>query len=375
MNQLIAHPFELQLNTWFENIADRITTSPVWGETLSLELESLRDKKRAFLALFREGTDEVSDSYEELVRQADELIQSVLVEEGPTEYTWLNVPLRSIEAYLSGKSLDSRLAEYLGKAFEMARSLNDSALVAAVRELLLWSEGHKALTGLELKALFEQTVSAAQGTDFVVEETIESLLNLLEQSSLEEQDEILDRLSEKLSQWEADFLSLETHVEQHIPEELDSMDALALLFEEFALGLEDENAGYGELSKLLKSLQQAWSDFASRLTTLLSLRSSAVEEVRFSNLESLQQVASDFQIGRQTVESLQTEVDGHSQRWSSVQNKLPLEWSQQPANKNRFETINLCLSTLKTVVSPGDARLAPIAELYSQTVKALLKAA
>ena len=229
-------------------------------------------------------------------------------------------------------------------------------------------------SGVPVHALEDVSLSV-QGTDFVVEETIESLLNLLEQSSLEEQDEILDRLSEKLSQWEADFLLLETHVEQHIPEELDSMDALALLFEEFALGLEDENAGYGELSKLLKSLQQAWNDFSSRLTTLLSLRSSPVEEVRFSNLESLQQVASDFQIGRQTVESLQTEVDGHSQRWSQVRNKLPLEWSRQPANKNRFETIDLCLSTLKTVVSPGDARLAPIAELYSQTVKALLNAA
>ena len=85
-------------------------------------------------------------------------------------------------------------------------------------------------SGVPVHALEDVSLSV-QGTDFVVEETIESLLNLLEQSSLEEQDEILDRLSEKLSQWEADFLLLETHVEQHIPEELDSMDALALLFE------------------------------------------------------------------------------------------------------------------------------------------------
>ncbi len=372
MNKLIAHPFELQLNTWFETVAERIVGSALCGPSLLGNLDQLRACKDRLLEQYRVQGSETEALHRSLTTEVAQLLESVEVAEGPTEFAWLNRPVQKIRAFLSGAQQDAALPQTLAQAYRQTQALTGAAaLEAVVQNLWLWSEGHTVLSGLEVKSLLERLVweAGAIGSTESQELSLEELLNLCAHSQDAEQAEYLAAFEAALEQWEVDFAELDEQVVELLDSETEMLDRSIEAYENLLEALH-QGADWDELATLLQSLRENWEKSCALVLPMVSLR---VQEASSGAvyLESLMETVAGFQNGTLLLADLEQELESHQSRWELVAPQLRTAWSACPQKLSLLNSVDLALQTLATVTSPGDARLVPIAQLYCHSLQTL----
>lgn len=369
MNKLISHPFELELNSWFADLQDRLLTSALSGEDwVKNGLRGLRQKKQNVLEQFRAGR-RPSREYHALCSGAEELLHEVEVQEGPTELVWLNRPLKAVARFLSGEKCDADLASHLKHALAQLE-VEHKLLRQELTHLLLWSEGHKDLCGLELKACCEKIVVLAQTALAQSENSIDigTLLKLVRSDEGEVYEEAFIGA---LENWEAEFIRFESLVEEIYPEGLSELDPIVDAWEKLQEVLEEDVC---EADTALQELRKEWSRVSSTLYPLINLRLKKQKVSALpSHLHQLTYLVRGFQEGRNTLNELRRELQNHRDRWNEVQPQLTRHWKNEPARLSALTTVSASLRALQTVKSPGDARLGPLLSVYCGTLTGLLQ--
>lgn len=382
MNMLIANPFELKLNTWFEELVSRIAKSASAKESwVTDSLQRLRSTKELVIKGLQENDRDARDLYQKLTRNAKELLEEVSVACGPTAHSWLNRPLRDIYNFLGGRELSKDTSELLHKAFvKVHEQGQQSRLETSLRNLMLWSQGHTILSGLELKKQVEICIAASNIALPQAEAklSLDQLLNLCESSCEEEQDEYAELFLDKLDTWEDQLCHLET---QLMEQGLNTEEILSPLFDAMEIlqtAIDNEDLTetiWGTLRKLLGDLRQEWRAVSIRIQLAGQQKAKHTREAArdFAHLETLQGTILNFQNGHINVEQLQMEIKAHRARWSRVSSKLEAALAGQKAQLSLFNSIRLSLDSLKTVNSPCDARLTSISRVYADSLSSLLE--
>ncbi len=369
MNKLISHPFELELNSWFAELQERLLTSALSGEGwLRNSLRALQGRKHAVLEQFRAGG-HPHNEYRALCSEAEELLHEVEVQEGPTDFVWLNRPLRAVNRFLSGEKCDSELAAHLKSAL-LQLEPEQQLLRREVTQLLLWSEGHRDLCGLELKACCEKIVVLAQTTLTQSEQPLDfgTLLRLVQS---EEGDFYEDVFLAALEEWELEFSRFEVLVESIAPEAVTELDSVADAWENLQQALEENIC---EAESALQELRNEWTRVSSSLYPLINLRLKKQDVSALpAHLQRLTDLVRGFQEGRNSLAQLRAELQAHSSRWNEAHPQLRSHWMGQPARLSALATVSASLEALRTVESPGDARLGPLLSVYCGSLDGLLK--
>ena len=366
MNQIISQPFELELHTWFEEFACRIAGSPFAREDwVQNGLNSLARLKEQVAMNFRLGSSEVQSTHQSLACSAAQLLEEVVAEEGPTAASWLNRPILKLQSYLAGGPLDPTLSALLREAHN---NLSSGHLAGPVlTELLLWSERHKTLSGLELKAKVELLIAQANADGTERELSLEELLTLSDSD-----EDYYEEFLNQLEAWEHSFVEFEQQVETSLPSELHLLDETASAFDELSEKLES-GADSEELKKSLEKLQESWKNACSEILPLLSLASEQSGRQSYTHLESFSALAAAYQSGYADQGKFDAEVVAHRQRWQQSVDSLRTQWAQSDTKLKLVKSIDLSLQTLEQVNSPGDARLAPMVSVYVESLRALIK--
>lgn len=383
MDALTSH-FETTLNTWFQGFLERVSLSPVGSEGWVLDsLRALGTQKEMLARSLREGGLDSHGAHQALTRRANELMETVLVQEGPTAFAWLNAPLRSVERFLAGDSLAGGTADALEQAFVLVHDQGGSrSLREPLRQLMLWSQGHLSLSGLAVKGLLADCVSAArhgEGELSQQDHGLEVLLSLLQEAGVEERETLLDRFIEKLEQWEDELFSLEEEMaalgECTMETLTSTFESFSILKSEVETALEADQADWAGLQLLLAALRQEWEAASQIVNAALLRHGQESREDSYAHLDTLSQAVGTFQSGQLSCVELQSEVSAHQQRWSSVVEILYSEWSDSPGKLCLMNSIEQSLRALGTIASPGDARLGPVTQLYTGSLKSLLRQA
>ncbi|MCA9779502.1 MAG: hypothetical protein KC800_22395, partial [Candidatus Eremiobacteraeota bacterium] len=260
MKTLLSKPFETQLNTWLENLVERVTLSSVAQERWALDaLQNLRVKRDALLSqLGCENSIQLESYHRSMTQTARELLEAVLVEEGPTSFAWLNLPLAKIDSFLQGHALDGSLPSLLRDAFRKVYDAGDrQALEAPLRELMLWADGHKQLSGLDIKSQVEAVIEAANFGASEQEARLPALLQLCEATEGEEQDHHYQAFLDGLEAWEAELSDLEALLENVQGADLAALGPVYDAFDDLNVALAEE-APWCELEACLDTLVRAW---------------------------------------------------------------------------------------------------------------------
>jgi hypothetical protein len=373
MNKLISHPFELQLNTWFQDFSEQLADLcggkvDQWvDESLSL----LRDTKSQLLERFRQGSSDVATLHDRLNDQAQELLLACRSQVGPTAYPQLNEALSRIESFISGSELSKKTSSLLKAVYaELHDTGVDGRFADIVRSLALWSQGHKKLSGLDLKELLESCVQQAEASSVSQTLSLESLLATCQTSPDRELADNFDCFMGALEQWEETLLIVESSLAEHEKSLLDPVLNELDIFHELLSNSEIDELPWGELKAGLARLRDEWRPMAN----LLSVRQDQKleqSEASFIHLESLEYTVVDYQAGTCTLESLQAEVSEHIGRFDQVEASLRTLFSNNEQALKQLDSARLCLYTLASVVSPGDARLGPIFQLYRNSLEGL----
>lgn len=375
MNKLISQPFELQLNTWFESVVERVCGSGAICTRALETLTQLRKRKESLLEQYRVNGSSAQTLHLSLTTQVAELLESVEAAEGPTEFAWLNRPVQKIRAFLAGCKLDTALPQMMAQANERAQSLiGAGSLRSVVRTLLLWSEGHLVLSGLEVRRQLERLVMEAhkQGNLEEQELGLEDLLTLCAHSEGAEQQEYLLAFEATLEQWEIDFAQLDEQVVTLLGSETEIFDPSIEAYEQLQDALH-EDLSWGELSMRLSALRENWESACALVLPLVTVRAhEASASDRAEHLDSLMEVVAGFQGGTVSQAQLELELQSHQSRWGTVAPQLRSAWNDSPQKLALLNSVDLSLQTLATVNSPGDARLAPVAQLYCHSLQSLL---
>ncbi len=371
MNKLISHPFELQLNTWFISLEERLLESPVaTGGWLETALGTLKEKKARFLSRYRCGL-ALEEEYRELTFEAGELLQEILVEEGPTDYAWLNKPYHQISRFLSGQDLNPRLPEYLKSAVSQVPVQNPS-LRQELMNLLLWSEGHRTMTGMEIRNSCERLLSLSH-SQAGVEGWELDLFTLWSLSRHQGGESYLEAFFEALQSWEADFLDFEELVLELLPQRAQDLNAVADILYSLTEGLEEESWDVSFLELQLQALKSIWNEVSTDLLPLLTLELDNQSGCGLpEHLRSLTDLAAGFQSGQVSETEFKSEVRLHQERWNFAALQLSQQWSGQKEKGNMLTAVSTTLAALDTVNSPGDARLGPLVSIYCQSLVKLL---
>ena len=378
MKTLLSKPFETQLNTWLEKLVERVTVSSVSQETWALDaLQNLRLKRDALLSqLGRDDTIQIESYHRSMTQTARELMEAVLVEEGPTSFAWLNLPLAKVDSFLKGRPMDSGLAPLLREAFKRVYDGGDCpALEGALKELMLWAEGHKQLSGLDIVARVEAIVAAAEAgaSEQKSEQRLPALLQLCHSTEDEEQEFYFQAFLDGLEDWEKELSELEAILEAVEGADLSVLSLVCEAFDELSTALSEE-APWSELEACLDTLTTAWEVAAPEVQYWVR-RAAEEEPESYEHLESLQRVVTDFQTGLTGLERLQREVAEHTSRWNEVAQELSRSLAGIPGASLRLDSVGLSLRALATVTSPGDARLSAVTQAYVESLKSLMKTA
>lgn len=375
MHSLINTPFEQQLESWFQRLASRVAgTSLSSGHWVQTALEGLKEKKAALLGAVRSGRPEAQQVHLELAREAETLLLNVLSAEGPTPHLWLNQPLNRVKRFLEGQELPADTAGLFKVAFRRVHDQNlNPELEQTLRTLLLWSEGHTPLSGLELKAALARCLTDAEQAEQAEASSLETLLNeWFEQTTPDSEAALL----EALAVWEDELFALEEQLASDDATQLEIMAGLFEAYSELHRAWESEVSEadcYSQMKVALAELRKEWQVVAAQVGALAELRAERPSEADYSHLSTLLEKSRDFQSGHISLVDLQSEVDAHQARWNQIQGDLKEALAGRTDLLTLVSSVEVSLATLAQVNSPCDARLSPICSLYVESLKALLR--
>jgi len=366
VNRIISQPFELELHTWFEEFASRVARSPFAEEDwVQNGLNSLARLKEQVAQSFRLGSLDAESTHKSLACSAAQLLEEVVAEEGPTAASWLNRPILKLQSYLAGGPLDPTIPGLLREA---RKNLASGHLASPVlTELLLWSESHKTLSGLELKAKVELLIAQANADGTERELSLEELLTLSDGD-----EDYYEEFLSQLDAWEQSFVEFEQQVESSLPSELHLLDETASAFDDLSEKLE-VGSDSEDLKESLEKLQDSWKTACSEILPLLSMKAAESGQQSYTHLDSFSALAAAYQSGYADQNKFAAEVGAHRQRWQQSVGSLRAQWLQSPTKLKLVDSIELSLKTLEQVTSPGDARLGPMLSVYVGSLRALIK--
>ena len=376
MNQLIEQPFELQLNTWFASLQTKLENSAPSIKPWALNcIGELQEMKQDLVEAYRAGDEDLSAIHLALTTRAQEILEELCSMEGPTDFLWLNLPLRSITRFLQGESQTAELPLQLQRALsESKRFIASAPLLDSLQTLCLWSEGHKTLSGLDLRGLVDDVIAQSNKLDFQqsASMTVEALIELCRSSAGELQDQYFEDLLITLEDWDSEFAELSHQVKSLAPEAVDQLTATEEAIDNIAELLEG-SFEWDALKNEVSALRNAWTESSAILLPLLSLRHQRVANnfERHQHLRELLQTVQSFQGGTLNLEDYRSQIQVHLSRWSQVTPQLRKLWSARPELCQKIDTAEVCLNSLATVSSPCDARLATVSQLYCQILSQL----
>ena len=237
------------------------------------------------------------------------------------------------------------------------------------------------LDGLAVKGLLADSTAAGHlfGDGAGGRLSLAEALALLQQGAPADREAYEDIFIDRLEEWEDELYRLDAEMEaltgERQAELAATFDSFSDLRAEVEAVLDSELADWAGVALLVEALRVKW-ETASHLVNALILRHAqdSAGEVTYAHLDSLALAASRFQSGTIGCAELQREVSEHTGRWASVVEVLRAEWAHESGNLCLLQTVEQSLRALTTIVSPGDARLGPVTQLYTSSLRSLMKA-
>ena len=364
----------LQLENWFERLCHRVESSPLgqqdWVREGLAGLEALKDECKPLLEQ-DPWPDSLTKLYEQLSREVGVFLDQLAREEGPTSWAWFNEPWQSVRAFLEGFELREGIGDLFDRAYQKALEWEGSlGLQEQLRQLMLWSQGHVALSGLELQEALQNSASL-----MVAEESragseqldLAELLARCRQAEPEEQVEWLRQFVAGLEGLDGELAALEEQAQARPELQLDLEWLFAYLSKLYEIA-EAETPNLDALERNFEKLRQEWQKVSQ---VLLSARLEEPETGQLTQALHVQGVVAAFQQGSLDYVSFLEELRGHHQRLQQVTPELMRAFQREPERQNQLRHLDTTLKALASIRSPGDPNLESLCAAYCEGLESL----
>jgi len=366
--------FDKQLQEWLDETTEQFERLEEPGENIREEWTELSEQAEVFLDWSLEHDwssqdDEFRTRYSEFLSQAERFSQQLEVLINPLH--WFLAPLELIESYVDGGELAPQAARLLQEAYErIYDTMEAPALEDAVRKLMVWTQGHRQMSILEVRDEVQRARVAAtsleefEGSDPL---TILELLTLLHQEEAEHES-LLISLEDALAEWEEELSGLLGALGDNAVEFSDDINEL---FDRCSETLEQlEMDPWSVPPQEFEELCQEWKARAPKLELFAEMAARKLES-RAPHLESLERAAQELQSGRLAVSQWSSKVGEHVARWDEVKVELRDSFAGMDEALTHIENISTSLRILASVERPDDPRLDVALDSYFQSIKSL----